>query len=50
MPNKPAVTQPLRKTGSASIDKQGQTTNGRYGSNPDARGKGSPTVRDLNAK
>lgn len=29
----------LGKTGSATLEKQGHTTNGRYGNDPDAQGK-----------
>jgi len=38
------------KTGSAPIQRQGHTTDGQHGSNPDAKRKGNPSVRDLNAK
>lgn len=51
MADKPAVTQGLGKTGSASIVKQGHTATTKYGSNPDAQVKGGrPTPRDLSAK
>lgn len=50
MPKRPAVTQPIGRTGNASVMKQGQTTDGRHGSNPDAKVKGNANVRDLSAK
>lgn len=50
MPKQPAVKQPIGRTGNASIMKQGHTTDGRHGSNPDMKVKGGNNVRDLNAK
>jgi hypothetical protein len=38
----------LGKTGDAPLVKQGQTTDGKYGSNPDAKAKGARGVRELN--
>lgn len=50
MAKRPAVTQPIGKTGKAPIMKQGHTTDGRHGSDPGVQVKGGNNVRDLNAK
>lgn len=39
-----------QKTGSAPIVRQGHTTNGNYGSNPNAKGRGQNKPRDLKVK
>lgn len=39
-----------QNTGNAKIQKQGQTTNRKYGSNPDAKTKGIPDPQDLTIK
>lgn len=39
-----------QKTGSASIDKQGHTTTGQYGQNPDAQPTSRKSPRDLTMK
>lgn len=41
------VMQPVGKTGSATVNKQGHTTDGQHGSNPNAKVKGRGTVQDL---
>lgn len=38
------------KTGNAQIKRVGHTTDSKYGSNPNAKVKGSRSVRDLKAK
>lgn len=37
-------------TGKATVTKQGHTTDGQHGSNPQAKVKGRSGVRDLSAK
>lgn len=37
-------------TGNATIDKQGHTTTGQYGADPNARPTSRKTPRDLNLK
>lgn len=37
-------------TGNAPIQKQGHTTNGQFGSNPQAQPKGRGSARDLSIK
>jgi hypothetical protein len=46
MPN----TQRPSGTGSAPIKKQGHTTDGNYGSDPNFKGKGQRPPRDLSVK
>lgn len=46
MPNTPTIG----KTGNAPIKKQGHTTDGRHGSDPNKGVKGGRSVRDLTAK
>lgn len=38
------------KTGSATVIKQGHTSDNKHGSNPNAKVKGGSSVRDLSAK
>ena len=43
-------SQAVSAPGNAPIQKQGQTTNGQFGSNPNAQPKGRSSARDLNVK
>lgn len=45
-----SVKKPTGKTGSASIDKQGHTTTGQYGSNPSPNQPTRKAPRDLNLR
>lgn len=45
-----SVKKPIGQTGKAQIVKQGHTTDGNFGSDPMARGKGQKPVRDLGVK
>jgi len=38
------------KTGNAPIKRLGQTTDGKFGSDPNRKAKGDSTVRDLKGK
>lgn len=42
-----SVKKPMGKTGRGQIVKQGHTTDGNFGSDPMAKGKGQRPVRDL---
>lgn len=42
--------QAVKAPGNAPIVKQGQTTNGQFGSNPNAQPKGRSSARDLTVK
>lgn len=44
---KPTISS---KTGNAPVVKTGHTASNRFGSNPDAKVRGSVTSRDLSAK
>lgn len=47
MPNEAKIQS---NTGNAKIVKVGHTATTLYGSNPDSKRRGNPTVRDLSAK
>lgn len=47
MPNDAKIQS---NTGNAKINKVGHTATTLYGSNPDAKRMGNPTVRELSAK
>lgn len=49
MPNQPAVKQPT-SGGSAPIVRQGHTSSGKHGSDPNMKVKGGNSVRDLTVK
>lgn len=42
-----SVQKPMGKTGRGQITKQGHTTSGNYGSDPQMKGKGQKPTRDL---
>jgi hypothetical protein len=48
--SKPAVTQPIGRTGSAPIVKQGHTASGRFGDDPNLKGNVVREPRDLSVK
>lgn len=50
MPKKPAVTQPVGRTGSAEVVRQGHTASGKFGDDPTMKGRALPEPRDLNPK
>ncbi len=49
MAKNPAVTQPIGKTGSAPIIRQGHTASGRFGDDPNLKGN-VKSARDLTVK
>lgn len=48
MPNKPAVTQKLGRTGTARVVRQGHTASGRFGDDPNYKGNVKGEPRELN--
>lgn len=50
MPKQPAVKQPLGRTGSANIVKQGHTASGDFGDEPNLKARSGRNPRDLGVK